>query len=310
MGGEIREVYQENSVYDGESLFEPFKVSGVLVDVLKDGQPLNITVDHRGTLALNERGVLELASIYGERAKRSTVSKIVDFAAQGYDEDLGAYRMDHRDYDPVLKRFLTPDPLFLENPDHCVDSPHECNLFSYARGNPASFVDPSGKNFLIAAGILGGVKAATMAISYVTMKADQYFNHLPASDVARQNADFNAASNVIKLTTIGQIGSYALATPSGINATLTVATNPTLFERGKDFASGFIEGLTREQTRLPNSSFSEFIFSKTGEFSGTLLREIGSNVTSESFHNNSNQILNPQSLPAFNVETKNFGTFQ
>ena len=69
---------------------------------------------------------------------------MIDYVSLGYDPELQAYRMEHRDYDPVLKRFLTPDPLFLEHPEHCVESSHECNLYSYARGNPVSFVDPTG----------------------------------------------------------------------------------------------------------------------------------------------------------------------
>jgi hypothetical protein len=49
-----------------------------------------------------------------------------------------------RDYDAKLSQFLTPDPLFLENLDKCAESPLECNLYGYAKGNPLSWTDPSG----------------------------------------------------------------------------------------------------------------------------------------------------------------------
>ncbi len=80
--------------------------------------------------------------------------------------------MAHRDYDPVLKRFHTPDPLFLESPEKCLDSPHECNLYSYAKGNPMSFVDPSGLSGILSLNVSRGSREKTDGHEWINYQKD------------------------------------------------------------------------------------------------------------------------------------------
>lgn len=42
-------------------------------------------------------------------------------------------------------RFVSPDTHYSENPQECVLSPIECNLYSYAKNNPLKYIDPSGR---------------------------------------------------------------------------------------------------------------------------------------------------------------------
>ncbi len=50
------------------------------------------------------------------------------------------YYFGARYYDPGLGRFVTSDPLFVEELEKCVDSPLEWNLYGYANNNPIKFL--------------------------------------------------------------------------------------------------------------------------------------------------------------------------
>ncbi|ATB30281.1 RHS repeat-associated core domain-containing protein [Melittangium boletus] len=130
---------------DEDGLTQPLHFDGQLVGVVSGGTLRMVATDLRGTVIADEDGTMRLASPFGDRAVRPVLSAVIDYVQKGYDGDLGLIRMGVRDYDPKLNRFLTPDPLFLEHPWRCVDSPVECNLYGYARNNPLRYGDPSGK---------------------------------------------------------------------------------------------------------------------------------------------------------------------
>ncbi len=147
-GGQILEVYSDGAVLAEDSLYQLVKLAGIVVGVLENHSFIPVSADMRGTVFESQDRAgsrLDVPPPFGDRrGARPSHSNVMDYAAQGYDSDLRVYRMDHRDYDPVLNRFHTPDPFYLEHPENCVASPIECNLYSYAKNNPVSFVDPSG----------------------------------------------------------------------------------------------------------------------------------------------------------------------
>ncbi|MBF0367092.1 MAG: hypothetical protein HQK50_16070 [Oligoflexia bacterium] len=66
------------------------------------------------------------------------------FTGQYKDDDTGLYYFEARYYDPTIGRFITPDPLFLNDPQKCLKSVRECNLYQYAGNNPIKYNDPTG----------------------------------------------------------------------------------------------------------------------------------------------------------------------
>ncbi len=133
-------------------LVEAVKIDGVVVGVLRYGTGGALSaptfqmvgVDAQGTVLSDADGTSRIASPFGDRDVQPAIAFALDYAAKGYDADLGLVRMGVRDYDPAIARFTTPDPLFLEHPDKCVGSPSECNLYGYAKNRPHIFTDPTG----------------------------------------------------------------------------------------------------------------------------------------------------------------------
>lgn len=148
-GGKIDEVYLGDILLTSEKIFLKASISNQILGFLdsKEFHPLN-TDQRNSVISSLSNSELNLPEPYGERKNRypkKAQSVLIDYAMVGYDNDTGLYRMEQRDYDPEIKRFLTPDPLFFEDPEKCVVSPIECNLYGYAKNNPVSFVDPDGK---------------------------------------------------------------------------------------------------------------------------------------------------------------------
>lgn len=142
VNGVFAEAYVEEGLVTN-ALAMPLRIAGVTVGIVQGGHFDSLATDARGTLLADDVGVTR-AKAFGERDRVANAA--IDYAQRGRDRDLGVIRMGVRDYDPATHRFLTPDPLFLTQPDKCVESPVECNLYSYAKNRPADFVDPKGTN--------------------------------------------------------------------------------------------------------------------------------------------------------------------
>lgn len=67
-----------------------------------------------------------------------------------YLADFGLYNLNARLYDPVIGRFLSPDP-YVQSPDN----PANFNRYAYGLNNPLKYTDESGEFFIIDSFIIG-----------------------------------------------------------------------------------------------------------------------------------------------------------
>lgn len=93
------------------------------------------------------------------------------FATKKLDADIGLYYFNARWYSPTMGRFVSPDPLYLYQPEQGLQEPKRLNPYAYAGNNPVRYVDPSGLGFWDVLGaivIAIAVVVAVVAVSVLT----------------------------------------------------------------------------------------------------------------------------------------------
>ena len=143
-GGSPIAAYLDEGVLTDAELIEPLAVARSVVGIVQGGRFTMLATDARGTVVADRDGTARPSSPFGARDVEPDVAEAIDYAHKALDPDIGATRMGIRDYDAKSASFLQPDPLVLAAPSKCVEGPYDCNLYGYARGNPASYVDPAG----------------------------------------------------------------------------------------------------------------------------------------------------------------------
>jgi RHS repeat-associated protein len=137
-------VHLDGLVLTNRQILAPVELAGIPLGTFIDGHFQLLPADHLGTRTSTAHGTPNLATPFGLRTAPLDLTQLQDYAGQGTDPLLRTVRMGLRDYDPHLGQFWTPDPLFLTHPELCLDSPVECNLWSYARNAPLHHLDPTG----------------------------------------------------------------------------------------------------------------------------------------------------------------------
>ncbi|MFS0692852.1 RHS repeat-associated core domain-containing protein [Streptomyces nitrosporeus] len=118
--------------HNGETV--AVRTGGTVSYLINDNQGTAMTAITAGTLTLTRRKQLPFGQL---RTEQSTA-----FGTRGYvggtNDPTGLTHLGAREYDPVLGRFLTVDPVI------DVSDPAQMNAYSYAHNNPLTKSDPTG----------------------------------------------------------------------------------------------------------------------------------------------------------------------
>lgn len=171
------------------------------------GHSLMATTDHIGNLLglfdVSDYEVMYTYDAWGNRTK-IVGSDICDRGFTGHEhlDDLGLINMNGRMYDPLLGRFLSPDP-FVQAP---ID-PQNYNRYSYCLNNPLKYTDPSGEVIVIDDVIVACIVAAVASavVDYGMQVAFNYISGYKGKDAWLNKVDFFdiAVSGVIGAATAG-----------------------------------------------------------------------------------------------------------
>ena len=123
------------------------------------------------------------------------------------DEESDLYYYQQRYYDPSLSRFITADPLYLEEMEKRGTDTQELNVYAYVRNYPLKFVDPTGENlsdYLIA--LVGGLSKGDSLIT-AHSRASVFAQNADAARLSpnEQGVMLGARAAVNELTPIGAI---------------------------------------------------------------------------------------------------------
>ena len=100
---------------------------------------------------------------FGNERVRNGSPVLRTFALHEYDPDIDLIYMGHRWYAPRMGRFITPDPLYLYQPEKSEGEPRKLSMYTYVGNNPVTNIDPSGLSFWSVVGAIAGVVVGVIA---------------------------------------------------------------------------------------------------------------------------------------------------
>ncbi len=129
------------------------------------------------------------------RVTAAKVAQPLRFPGQYFDDETGLHYNVARYYDPASGRYIGSDPPFQYG---------DANPYRYARGNPVAFVDPSGRNPILAA--IGIAAATGAAIGGVFGAAHQIASNIANKDKGWDETFDGVAGAAVRGAIAGAVG--------------------------------------------------------------------------------------------------------
>lgn len=126
-----------------------------------------LETDHLGSVTglYDQNGNKAFSAIYDVWGKRTVATGSIEyyrgFTGHEHIDQIGLIDMNGRMYDPLLGRFLSPDP-FVQTPDNSQNY----NRYSYCLNNPLKYTDPRGESIvggIIIGSIIGAYSGGVLA---------------------------------------------------------------------------------------------------------------------------------------------------
>ncbi|MBM9593825.1 toxin TcdB middle/N-terminal domain-containing protein [Roseitranquillus sediminis] len=204
------------------------------VALMRGGERRWIHSDQVGsaTLFTDESGTRIAEVVYlpfGTERARAGTPLVMTYGRHDIDEVTGLVYMGHRWYAPDMGRFLTPDPLYLHQPERADDAPVKLRLYTYAGNGPVDRTDPMGLSFWSVVGaVVGVIVGIVVAIAVVAAFATGIsFGLLAIAGVIALLTVSYVVADANQGTGIGEFfRGFMIGLNAGMNATFLAMMGP------------------------------------------------------------------------------------
>jgi RHS repeat-associated protein len=235
-GATVATLHVENGVQSWSLMLGDTQGSAqVMVDLV-----VSATASGFAPITSASTGVTRTAYMpYGSGRGASQLSIDRGWLGQVQDDDTGLVYLNARYYDPVLGRFLSPDPL------RDLANPATFDPFAYSGNNPVLFLDPLGTNWFSDHWVGIAVAVAVVVVVVVTAGVAAPALAAGAAAVASAGATMAAGEVVVvgaSLTTT-LVTSAGVAATAGVTADVLANTPGSASEKAKAAYPVAIDGL-------------------------------------------------------------------